>query len=86
MSPWRSPLRIGIFQPFPSLKQSQRPTEFSFTSWDTKFRKDLHTKNRVSCFVLQLVRMEVGVRMKTQMNTSTKSLVLDRQYLLLAAL
>jgi hypothetical protein len=25
----RSPLRTGLFKPFPSLKQSQRPIEFS---------------------------------------------------------
>jgi hypothetical protein len=32
---------------------------------DTKSRKDLHTKNEVSCLALQSKRMVKGVRMKT---------------------
>jgi hypothetical protein len=37
---------MGPFQLFPSLKQSQRPIEFSSLLGDTKSCKDLHTKKQ----------------------------------------
>jgi hypothetical protein len=48
----RSPLRTSLFQPFPSLKRSQRPIKL-FTSQGHKSHKDLQTKNGVSSHTLQ---------------------------------
>jgi hypothetical protein len=49
-SPLRWSQRPGLFQPFPSLKRSPRPSELLFSiKRDTKSPKDHHTIG-VSCF------------------------------------
>jgi hypothetical protein len=53
----RSPCRMVSFNHFPlSNSYEDRSSCLLFTT-ETKSRKDLHTKNKVSCLALQLVRM-----------------------------
>jgi hypothetical protein len=67
----RSPCRTGLFQPFISLKRSRVPINFFlFFTMNTESRKDLHTKNEVSCLASQLVRMGVRMRMKKQIKST----------------
>jgi hypothetical protein len=63
-SPLRSPLRMGLFQPFTSLNRLQRPIECSSLLGDTKFRKDLHTKKL--SHLLQFTTCENGGESENQ--------------------
>jgi hypothetical protein len=52
-SPLRSPLRMGLFNPFAISKGHGGRLSFPSLHRDTKSRKDLHMNNGVSCLALQ---------------------------------
>jgi hypothetical protein len=52
-----SPRRTVSFNPFPLSNGHEDGSSFLLFTIETKSRKDLHTKNKVSCLALQLVRM-----------------------------
>jgi hypothetical protein len=63
-SPLRSPLRTGLFQPFPSLKRSQWPIELSSQSWGHKVPQGPPNKE-VESLASRLQRREWGREWET---------------------